>query len=265
MKKRLDQYLADGGFFESRARARAAVMEGLVEVDGKRDVKPGTQVSGEESIHVIGGEDPFVSRGGLKLAGALEAFGLDPRGLVVLDVGASTGGFTDCLLRAGAARVMALDVGKGQLHWKLRGDDRVTVLEGRNARELRPQDLPERADLAVIDVSFISLTMVLGPVMRALREGGEALALVKPQFEAGRASVGKGGVVRDPAVHLQVLERLAGWMAGEGMVPLDVAASDLKGPKGNIEFFFRVGRSGKSIDRSELEREVRRAHGQGLR
>ncbi len=261
MKKRLDQHLTDEGYFDSRARARAAVMEGKVEVDGRRDVKPGTQVSGGEEIRVSGEEEQFVSRGGSKLAGALEDFGMDPRGLVALDVGSSTGGFTDCLLRAGASRVMALDVGKGQLHWKLRGDERVTVMEGRNARKLQPGDLPEKPDLAVVDVSFISLTMVLGPVMRALRDGGEVVALVKPQFEAGRASVGKGGVVRDPEVHLQVLRELADWIEGQGMVLLDVAASGLRGPKGNIEFFFRIGSSGSSINASELEREVVRAHG----
>lgn len=261
MKKRLDQHLADEGFFESRSRAHAAVMEGAVTVDGRRDVKPGTQVRGNEDIRVSDADDDYVSRGGRKLAGALEAFGTDPAGMVALDVGSSTGGFTDCLLRAGASRVIAIDVGRGQLHWKLRGDDRVTVLEGRNARELKAEDLPERPDLAVVDVSFISLTMVLGPVIKSLKESAEVLALVKPQFEAGRASVGKGGVVRDPAVHLEVLQGLADWIEGESLVLLGVAASPIKGPKGNIEFFFRIGRAGRGIDSDDLEREVNKAHG----
>ncbi len=261
MKKRLDQYLAEEGLFESRARAKAAVMEGIVSVDGSTDVKPGTQVSGEETIVVSSDDDEYVSRGGLKLAHALTAFGIDVTGLVVLDVGSSTGGFTDCLLRRGAARAIALDVGRGQLHWRLREDPRVTVIEGFNARNLTPEDLPEQPDLSVIDVAFISLTKVLGPVFDTLSDGGEVLALVKPQFEAGRAMVEKGGVVKDPAVHLQVLKDVVSWLSERGLVARDVCASPVRGPRGNIEFFARVAAEGRSVSVAEIEQEVIKAHG----
>jgi 23S rRNA (cytidine1920-2'-O)/16S rRNA (cytidine1409-2'-O)-methyltransferase len=260
MKKRLDQYLADEGLFESRARAKAAVMEGRVSVDGSTDVKPGSQVSGDEDIAVSCPEKVYASRGGIKLAHALEAFGVDASGMVVLDVGSSTGGFTDCLLARGASRVIALDVGKGQLHWKLREDPRVTVIEGYNARNLRRRDLPETPEFAVVDVSFISLEKVLEPVFGVLAPESGAVALVKPQFEAGREQVQKGGVVKDPSVHLAVLDNLAGWLGRKGLAVAAVSASPIKGPKGNIEFFFHVIRDGVGVATEELEREVRRAH-----
>jgi 23S rRNA (cytidine1920-2'-O)/16S rRNA (cytidine1409-2'-O)-methyltransferase len=261
MKKRLDQYLADEGLFESRARAKSAVMEGCVSVDGNADLKPGSQVSGDEEIVISSPEKAYVSRGGIKLAHALEAFRIDVRGAVALDVGSSTGGFTDCLLDRGASRVIALDVGKGQLHWKLREDPRVMVIEGYNARDLDREDLPATPDLAVVDVSFISLEKVLEPVFGVLAPGGEAVVLVKPQFEAGRKQVERGGVVRDPLVHISVLEGLAGWLGRKGLAAAAVSVSPLKGPKGNIEFFYRVTREGVWVTSEQLEREVRRAHG----
>jgi len=261
MKKRLDEHLADVGVFDSRASAKAAVMEGRVSVDGRSDVKPGYQVTGGEEITVSRPGHGYVSRGGVKLSHALEVFDLDVSGKVVLDVGSSTGGFTDCLLRNGASHVIALDVGKGQLHWRLREDSRVTPIEGYNARYLRPGDLPVAPELAVVDVSFISLTRVIGPVFGALPGDGEVVALVKPQFEAGREFVRKGGVIKDCEVHLQVLKRLADWFAEKGMALLGVTTSPIKGPRGNIEFFVRIGAAGRSIDTGELEREVSRAHG----
>jgi 23S rRNA (cytidine1920-2'-O)/16S rRNA (cytidine1409-2'-O)-methyltransferase len=262
MKSRLDSYLFENGLFESRALARAAIMEGLVSVDGTHAVKPGTQVSGSEAISVDPMASAYVSRGGLKLEGALEELGIDVRGMDVLDVGASTGGFTDCLLSAGAARVAALDVGKGQLHWRLRNDARVTVIEGCNARYLVPGDLPFSADLSTIDVSFISLEKVLGPVAAALDSHAQIVALVKPQFEAGREQVGRGGVVRDPSVHAGVLRSLAAWLAPEGLSLVGLAASRLRGPKGNIEFFIRIARGGSStVSGEDIDREVAAAHG----
>jgi 23S rRNA (cytidine1920-2'-O)/16S rRNA (cytidine1409-2'-O)-methyltransferase len=243
MKKRLDQHLADEGYFETRARARAAVMEGLVSLEGNRQVKAGTQVDGTEHIVVEEPASKYVSRGGVKLAGALEEFGVSVEGERALDVGASTGGFTDCLLQAGAASVVAVDVGKGQLHWKLRSDPRVTVFEGVNAREIISLDLPFEPDLAVVDVSFISLKKVVGPVSRVLREGAPIVALVKPQFEAGIGKAPKG-VVKDVSTLFGVLRDMRDWLRSEGFLIRGVAPSRIRGPKGNAEFFILVERGG---------------------
>jgi 23S rRNA (cytidine1920-2'-O)/16S rRNA (cytidine1409-2'-O)-methyltransferase len=263
MKKRLDALLFERGIFESRASARSAVMERLVSVDGSFEVKPGTQVTGRESIDVVSRRDRYVSRGGRKLERALDEFGIDVAGMVALDVGASTGGFTDCLLQREAGAVYAVDVGKGQLHQKLRQDARVQVLEGVNARTLTPERLPGAPDLAVVDVSFISLRKILGPVFGVLGPRGMAVALVKPQFEAGRSQVGKGGVVRDPAVHRQVLSGLVDWLRGNGLAAVKVTSSPLKGPKGNVEFLIQVVRApadgigpGEIAAVVEAEREV---------
>jgi len=259
VKKRLDQFLFEAGYFESRSRAQAAVMEGTVSVDGRADVKPGAQVTGDEDIEVTDRASQYVSRGGFKLAGALEELGLDVSGMTVIDVGSSTGGFSDCLLQAGASRIIAVDVGRGQLHARLRGDERVTVCEGVNARDLDAVELPARPDLGVIDVSFISLEKVLEPVWRALSDGASILALVKPQFEAGVGKAPKG-VVRDPAVHLEVLNRLAAWLREKGFVLRGVTRSRLKGPKGNVEFFVLIDRGpGGGAGEGEIASAVRRS------
>jgi 23S rRNA (cytidine1920-2'-O)/16S rRNA (cytidine1409-2'-O)-methyltransferase len=231
------------GLVETRSRAQALLLAGRVRVgagDAARfDRKPGDLVDASLALE-IAMPMPFVSRGGEKLAGALDAFGVDPAGLVCLDAGASTGGFTDALLQRGATRVHAVDVGRGQLAASLAGDPRVIVHDRVNARHLQPSLLGEPAALAVIDVSFISLALVLGPVARCLAPGGRIIALVKPQFEAGRGEV-PGGVVRDPVVHRAVLERVLATAAGLGLVPLDVMRSPLLGPAGNREFFAHLG------------------------
>jgi 23S rRNA (cytidine1920-2'-O)/16S rRNA (cytidine1409-2'-O)-methyltransferase len=236
---RLDQLLCERGLAETRSRAQALVMAGRVRVDGRVVSKAGTAIAAEAELEVDQGA-AFVSRGGDKLATALAAFAVDVAGLACLDVGASTGGFTDCLLQRGAAHVVALDVGRGQMHERLRRDDRVTVLEGVNARLLAPGDLPgPAATLAVVDVSFISLALVLPPLMAVLAHPFRILPLVKPQFEAGRAEA-KRGVVRDPAVHAAVLERVAEAAASAGAVVLGACESGHPGPAGNREFFLHI-------------------------
>lgn len=236
---RLDQLLCERGLAETRSRAQALVMAGRVRVDGRLVTKAGTPISPEARLEVEQGP-AYVSRGGDKLATALAAFAIDVSGLSCLDVGASTGGFTDCLLQAGAARVTALDVGRGQLHERLKGDDRVTLLEGVNARLLAPGDLPgPAATLAVVDVSFISLALVLPPLAEVLAHPYRVLPLVKPQFEAGRGEV-RRGVVRDPAVHAAVLERVAAIARDAGGVVLGACESGHPGPAGNREFFLHI-------------------------
>lgn len=232
MKKRLDVLLVERGLAESRSQAQALVMAGRV----KGFAKAGAQVEEGQELEL---ERPprFVSRGGEKLAHALEVFGVDVTGEDCLDVGASTGGFTDCLLQAGAARVIALDVGRAQLHERLRADPRVTVIEQTNVRELDCADLPFRPSLVTCDVSFIGLRLALPPALRCARAGWRALVLVKPQFEAGREAVGKGGVVRDPDVHRRVLDELAAHAPEWGAEVLGETDSGLPGPKGNREFF----------------------------
>jgi len=244
---RLDQLLVERGLADSRTRARALLLAGRVRVGegdaARADRKPGDLVAPDVAI-VISATEPYVSRGGHKLAAALDAFGIDPAGLVCLDVGASTGGFTDVLLQRGAARVYALDVGRGQLAERLRHDARVVAMERTNARRIGPATLPEPIDIATIDVSFISLRLVLGPVASTLRPaGGTIVALVKPQFEAGRHEV-KRGVVRDPAVHLQVLELVARHAAHIGLAPIGATASPITGPEGNREFLLHLAAGG---------------------
>ena len=233
----------DRGLAESRSRAQALLIGGRVRVgvgDGARfDRKPGDLVDPDLAVEVVSPE-PYVSRGGHKLAAALDAFAIDPTGRVCLDVGASTGGFTDVLLQRGASRVYALDVGRGQLAEALRRDPRVISLERVNARELHADSLPDRISLATIDVSFISLRLVLGPVSETFEAaGGDLIALVKPQFEAGRTEA-KGGVVRDPQIHARVLRDVADAAAAGGLVPLDAIASPILGPEGNREFLLRL-------------------------
>ena len=233
---RLDQLLAERGLFASREQARRAVMAGAVEVAGRRIDKPGTAVAVDALLSVAAGE-PFVSRAGRKLAGALDDFALLPAGLVCLDVGASTGGFTDCLLQRGAARVYAIDVGYGQLDERLRRDPRVVVMERVNARHLAADALPERADLAVIDVSFISLAKVVPALLPHLSPGAQVLALIKPQFEAGRGAVGKGGILRDEELRRGAIDGAIGQLAALGLSLLGIQDSQVAGMGGNREAF----------------------------
>lgn len=238
MKKiRLDQLLVEKGLAESREKARRLIVAGQVLVDGQPSPKPGQTLSPDREI-VLKEVEQFVSRGGEKLEGAMAAFKLDLTGKVCLDIGSSTGGFTDCMLQHGAVKVYAVDVGKGQLHWKLREDPRVTVMEGVNARYLTPADIPEMADFASIDTSFISLTNILPAVKGLLKPGGEIVSLIKPQFEAGKKEVDKGrGVITDPAIHEAVIAKIREFGTEElGLEWLGLATSPLKGPKGNIEF-----------------------------
>ena len=238
MKERLDKLLVSRGLCESREKAQALILAGKVRVGGEPARKAGHQVPAGAEVEVEGKDHPYVSRGGVKLEAALRAFALDPAGWTCMDIGASTGGFTDCLLQAGAARVIAVDVGYGQLAWPLRNDPRVTLFERTNIRELEPERVGTRARLAVMDVSFISLRLVLRQAVRFLEPGGRVLALVKPQFEAGREQVGKGGRVSDPAVHAEVLDTVRREGEALGMTTLGAIESPLPGKKsGNREFF----------------------------
>ena len=246
-KERLDVLLVERGLVETRTRARAYIMAGEVTVDGARVDKAGTQISRSAQIDLIA-PMPYASRGGYKLAGALDQFGLDVTGQVAADVGACTGGFTDVLLQRGAARVYAIDVGQGQLVWKLRQDERVVVMERTNARYL--DALPESVNLAVIDVSFISLKLILPAVRKWLAAEGQVIALIKPQFEAGPESVGKGGIVRDAAVHRAVLEDVLGWAGDQGWRVGGLIQSPIQGTDGNVEFLIwlrTVGVEGQDI------------------
>ncbi len=251
MKKiRVDQALVERGLCESREKAQRAVLAGQVWIGTRRAAKAsdGVALSEIDAVELRGG-DKYVSRGGHKLEGALAHFGIAPRDWLCLDVGASTGGFTDCLLQAGARRVWALDVGSGQLHWKIRQDPRVEVREGVNARALDPADFPEPFDLAVIDVSFISLRLVLPAVVPLLKAGGSSgriVALIKPQFEAGRAEVGKGGIVRDEAVRDRVVADLRAWLGAALPAARDggVVPSSLKGTDGNQEYLWDIAKIG---------------------
>jgi len=256
---RLDTLLAERGLFESRTRAAASVMAGEVRLggDGARAQKPGQLVAPDVVVAVD--EAPrFVSRGGIKLANALEHFAIDVRGRRCLDVGASTGGFTDCLLQNGAAHVVAVDVAYGELDWGLRNDERVTVLERTNARAITRDALPYAPDLVVIDVSFISLTKVLPAVLACAAPVHDVLAMVKPQFEAGRGNVGKGGVVRDPDQRRALLVSVAECARGLGAAVLGLASSGLPGPKGNRESFVWLAEAGRAGDRGgELEAAAR--------
>jgi 23S rRNA (cytidine1920-2'-O)/16S rRNA (cytidine1409-2'-O)-methyltransferase len=234
-KERLDVLLVEAGLAPTRARAQALVLAGQVVVDDQRVDKPGTRVSTGAVLRLKGEPMPYVSRGGLKLEAALRHFQLDVRGAVCADVGASTGGFTDCLLQAGAAKVYALDVGKAQLHARLRSDRRVVSREGVNARFLEAEHLPEPVTVLVLDVSFISLTQVLPAAVRFLAPGGLVVALVKPQFEAGREQVGKGGVVRDDAVRAEAVARVRRCAESLGLLPLGTLDSPVHGPAGNRE------------------------------
>jgi len=242
--QRLDLELVARGLAPSRAKAQAMILAGLVKVDGNPAAKAGQLIPQQAQVEVDGPEHPYVSRGGVKLAGALDHFGLEVAGLTCLDVGASTGGFTDCLLQRGAEAVTCVDVGYGQLAWKLRQDPRVTLFERTNARNLPPEMAPGPFGLIVVDVSFISLTLVLPPLLPRLGEGGRLLPMVKPQFEAGREAVGAGGVVRDPALRQAAVDKVADCLGGLGLTVMGSAASPILGPKGNQEFFLLARKPG---------------------
>ncbi|MFZ5647798.1 MAG: TlyA family RNA methyltransferase [Bacillota bacterium] len=259
-KQRLDVFLHERGYFDSRERAKAAIMAGQVLVNGKRAEKPGISVEPDISVEVAGGLR-YVSRGGLKLEKALASFNIDLTGKVVLDVGASTGGFTDCALQNGALRVYAVDVGYGQLAWKLRSDPRVVVIERTNIRNLQPESLDSRPDFITIDVSFISLAKVLPHIARLADGKARGIALVKPQFEAGRDKVGKKGVVRDPQTHKEVLKNISDVVRGSGWSTLGIDFSPIRGPEGNIEYLIYFDLA-NNVDFSEeiITEVVEKAH-----
>ena len=237
-KKRLDVLLVEQMYAETRSKAQAIIMAGLVYVNGQKADKAGMSFDADTAqIEVRGQACPYVSRGGLKLEKALRDFGVDPTGFVCSDSGCSTGGFTDCLLQQGASKVFAIDVGYGELNWKIRNDPRVVVMERTNIRYVTPEDIGEPLDLSVIDVSFISLRIVLPAIKNLLKEGrGQVLCLIKPQFEAGRENVGKNGVIREPSVHKEVLDNIVSLAKELGFKILGLTFSPVKGPAGNIEF-----------------------------
>ncbi|MPM89541.1 16S/23S rRNA (cytidine-2'-O)-methyltransferase TlyA [bioreactor metagenome] len=235
-KKRLDILLVERGLLETRQKAQACIMSGQVYVDGRRVDKAGTAVAAGAELEVRGAAVPYVSRGGLKLEKALDAFGIGLEGVVAMDAGASTGGFTDCMLSRGAVKVYAVDVGYGQLAWSLRSDPRVVCMERTNVRYLTPEQIADRLDFATADLSFISLKLVLPALRGLLKPDGAMVCLVKPQFEAGREKVGKKGVVRDPAVHLEVLERFLQHAQEADFTVKALTFSPIRGPEGNIEY-----------------------------
>ena len=249
-KIRADQLLVDRGLAESKTRAQALIMAGLVFSDTRKIDKPGQALADDAPLDVRGRDHPWVSRGGIKLAHGLDQFGWDVAGAVAIDVGSSTGGFTDVLLTRGAARVYAVDSGTNQLAWKLRQDPRVVVHEQTSARILTHAHIPEPIDLIVCDASFIGLAKVLERPMTFARPGARLLALIKPQFEAGREEVGKGGVVRDPAVHARVCDEVVGWLIASGWSVAGVTQSPITGPDGNVEFLVAASRNEPLTERS---------------
>lgn len=243
MKKRLDILVTERGLAESREKAKTLIMAGQVYVDGQKADKPGDTFSEDAAVEVRGKGLPYVSRGGLKLEKAMREFGLQLQGRTCMDIGASTGGFTDCMLQNGAQRVYSVDVGYGQLAWSLRTDPRVVNLERTNARYLTREQVPEEIDFFSVDVSFISLTLILPAVRPLLAEHGQAVCLIKPQFEAGREKVGKKGVVRDKAVHEEIIEKIRSFALENGFSVLGLTFSPVKGPEGNIEYLIYLERS----------------------
>nr|WP_317362348.1 TlyA family RNA methyltransferase [uncultured Blautia sp.] len=265
MKERLDVLLVKRGLAVSREKAKAVIMAGNVYVENQKEDKAGTMFQDTVNIEVRGSTLKYVSRGGLKLEKAMTHFGVTLKDKVCMDVGSSTGGFTDCMLQNGAVKVFAIDVGHGQLDWKLRNDERVVCMEKTNIRYVVPEDLGEAADFASIDVSFISLTKVLLPVYHLLKEDGEVVCLIKPQFEAGREKVGKKGVVRDPEVHKEVIEKVISYGQSIGYAALHLEYSPIKGPEGNIEYLLHLKKKvdGLSQDATlDVEETVKKAHGE---
>jgi 23S rRNA (cytidine1920-2'-O)/16S rRNA (cytidine1409-2'-O)-methyltransferase len=250
-KERLDKLLVEKGMVQSRERARALILAGRVVVGGRTMDKPGTQVEIEAPLQLRGENQPYVSRGGIKLAGALQAFGIDPKGMVVMDVGASTGGFTDCILQKGAKKVYAVDVGYGQLAWKLQKDPRVINLDRRNIRYLKREEIEEEIDWILIETSFISIEKFLPYLLHFMKKEGFIIALIKPQFEVGKGEVGKGGVVRDVRMHQKVIERISQFSRGLGLTVLGVTESPILGPKGNKEFFIYLRKEDRQNGKGE--------------
>ena len=259
-KTRLDVLLTEQGLQESRQKAQATIMSGLVFVNGQRVDKPGTAVPNDARIKIRGNTLRYVSRGGLKLEKAMAEFPIDLKGCICGDIGASTGGFTDCMLQNGADKVYAVDVGYGQLAWKLREDPRVVCLERTNARYLTHEQIPDELDFASIDVSFISLKLILPAVAGVLKNGGQVASLVKPQFEAGKEKVGKKGVVRDPAVHKEVLEHYLGHAKEAGFGVLGLTYSPIRGPEGNIEYLGFLQKGAAQTETFDLDALVEESH-----
>ena len=259
-KTRLDVLLTERGLLDSRQKAQATIMSGIVFVNGQRVDKAGTAVSNDALIEIRGTTLPYVSRGGLKLEKAMQTFPLTLTGKICADIGASTGGFTDCMLQNGAKKVYAVDVGYGQLDWKLRNDARVVCMERTNARYLTHEEIPEELDFASIDVSFISLKLIFPALYGLLREGGEIACLIKPQFEAGREKVGKKGVVRDPAVHLEVLEHFLIHAKENHFTVLGITYSPIRGPEGNIEYLGFLRKSEEPDAAVDLQAIVEASH-----
>lgn len=260
IKKRLDVLLTEQMYADTRSKAQAIIMAGQVYVNGQKADKPGTAYGENVQIEVRGVTCPYVSRGGLKLEKALRDFGVKPEGFVCSDSGASTGGFTDCLLQQGAKKVFAIDVGYGQLDWKIRSDERVVVMERTNIRYVTPEDLGEPLDLSVIDVSFISLKIVLPAIKALLKPTGQVLCLIKPQFEAGKDKVGKKGVVREPEIHKEVLDAFVQTVTDLGFTILGLTFSPVKGPEGNIEFLGHLTLEQKLGIVPDTDAVVRNAH-----
>lgn len=259
-KTRLDVLLTERGLLDSRQKAQATIMSGIVFVNGQRVDKVGTAVSNDALIEIRGTTLPYVSRGGLKLEKAMQTFPLTLTGKICADIGASTGGFTDCMLQNGAKKVYAVDVGYGQLDWKLRNDVRVVCMERTNARYLTHEEIPEELDFASVDVSFISLKLIFPALYGLLREGGEIACLIKPQFEAGREKVGKKGVVRDPAVHLEVLEHFLIHAKENHFTVLGITYSPIRGPEGNIEYLGFLRKSEEPDAAVDLQAIVEASH-----
>ena len=252
-KKRLDCLVHELGYAESREKAKALIMAGVVYVDNQKSDKAGTMVPADAKLEVRGAALRYVSRGGLKLEKAMAAFPITLTGKTCMDIGASTGGFTDCMLQNGARKVYAVDVGYGQLDWKLRTDDRVINLERTNVRYLTEEQVPELMDFASVDVSFISLCLVLPVARQFLKDGGEMVCLIKPQFEAGKGKVGKKGVVRDPAIHVEVVEKICDFVLENGFDLLGLTYSPVKGPEGNIEYLLHIRKSETPSKETEIQ------------
>lgn len=265
MKERLDVLLVKQGHAQSREKAKAIIMSGNVFVNGQREDKAGSVFEEEKiSIEVRGNTIRYVSRGGLKLEKAINTFHIDLKDSICMDIGASTGGFTDCMLQSGAAKVYSVDVGHGQLDWKLRNDERVVCMEKTNFRYMTPEDIADTLDFASVDVSFISLTKILPPAKNLLKKDARMVCLIKPQFEAGKDKVGKKGVVREPEIHEEVIEKITGFAASAGFEILDLDYSPIKGPEGNIEYLLFMKKDEGQYEKPELKEliqtTVRKAH-----